>query len=152
MKRTFLTVAVVVVTATPVAAFGQQVGSRVGSGFAAASGYEDGNRRDPFVSLVQSKKGPALAPQLKGVSGLAGISINDVVVRGIVRSGTLVMATLEGPEGKQFLARKQDKLQDGVIKSIDKDGVVFVERSVDAIGNAHTHEVRKPLHLAEGAR
>jgi len=89
---------------------------------------------------------------VKGVPGLAGVSITDVVVRGIVRSGTVVMATLEGPEGKQFVAHRQDKLQDGVIKSIDKDAVVFIERTVDAIGTAHSHEVRKPLHLAEGAR
>ena len=62
------------------------------------------------------------------------------------------MASLEGPDGKQFVARRQDKLQDAVIKTIDKDGVVFVAQSVDVVGTAHPREVRKGLHPMEVGR
>ena len=134
------------------AAFGQvPLGSRVG---APPSGYDDGNRRDPFVSLLATKRQAPNAPALplrKG-SGLAFVSVNDVVVRGILRAGSNIMATLEGPDGKQFVAHRQDKLQDAVIKSIDKDGVVFVSQSVDVVGTAHPREVRKGLHPMEGSR
>jgi Tfp pilus assembly protein PilP len=118
------------------------------------SGYDDGNRRDPFVTLIATKRQAANAPAplVKKGSGLASVSVNDVLVRGILRSGANIMATLEGPDGKQFVAHRQDKLQDAVIKSIDKDGVVFVAQSVDVIGEAHPREVRKGLHPMEGSR
>jgi hypothetical protein len=148
-----LAIAVLVVTAVPVAAFGQiPIGSRVG---APPSGYDDGSRRDPFVSLLSTKRQAPNAPAPIGGkkgSGLAAVSVNDVLVRGIVRNGQNIMATLEGPDGKQFVARRQDKLQDAVIKTIDKDGVVFVAQSVDVVGAAHPREVRKGLHPMEGSR
>lgn len=152
MRTLCLAIAVMAVTAVPVAAFGQiPIGSRVG---APPSGYDDGNRRDPFVSLIATKRqaANAPAPAVKKGSGLASVSVNDVLVRGIVRNGANIMATLEGPDGKQFVAHRQDKLQDAVIKSIDKDGVVFVAQSIDVIGTAHPREVRKGLHPMEGSR
>ena len=153
MRTLCLAIAVMAVTAVPVAAFGQiPIGSRVG---APPSGYNDGNRRDPFVSLIATKRAAtsnAPATPLKKGAGLASVSVNDVLVRGIVRSGTNIMATLEGPDGKQFVARRQDKLQDAVIKSIDKDGVTFVAQSVDVVGTAHPREVRKGLHPMEVGR
>ena len=152
MRTLYVAIAVVAVTAVPVAASGQiPIGSRVG---APPSGYDDGNRRDPFVSLLSTKRQAPNAPATIGKkgSGLAAVSVNDVLVRGIVRNGPNIMATLEGPDGKQFVARRQDKLQDAVIKSIDKDGVVFVAQSVDVVGTAHPREVRKGLHPMEVGR
>lgn len=153
MRILALAIAAAAATAIPVAAVGQQIpiGSRVG---APPSGYNDGNRRDPFVSLVATKRQAPNAPAspVKKGSGLASVSVNDVLVRGILRSGPDIMVTLEGPDGKQFVARRQDKLQDAVIKSIDKDGVVFVAQSVDVAGAARPREVRKGLRPMEGSR
>lgn len=152
MRTLCLAIAVMAVTAVPVAAFGQiPLGSKVGG---TPSGYDDGSRRDPFVSLIATKKSAPNAPAalVKKGSGLAAVSVNDVVVRGILRAGENVTATLEGPDGKQFIAHRQDKLQDAVIKAIDKDGVTFVAQSVDVVGTAHPREVRKSLHASEGSR
>ena len=152
MRTLCLAIAVMAVTAVPVAAFGQiPLGSRVGG---SPSGYDDGNRRDPFVSLISAKRAAPNAPatSVKRGAGLASVSVNDVVVRGILRAGTNIMATLEGPDGKQFVAHRQDKLQDAVIKTIDKDGVTFVAQTVDVVGAAHPREVRKGLHPTEGSR
>jgi hypothetical protein len=71
-----------------------------------------------------------------------------------VRNGPSVVAILEGPDGKSFVAHNQDKLQDAVVKSIDLDGVVFVAQIADAFGVMHARDVRKSLRppAIEGAR
>ena len=46
------------------------------------------------------------------------------------------------------MAHRKDRLQDAVVKSIDANGVVFVEQVVDGLGVAHTRDVRKALRLA----
>lgn len=109
---------------------------------AVLSGYDDGGRRDPFTSLIVPKKAAASS---RPRAGLASLSMADVSVKGIVRAGATIVAILEGPDGKSFVARRQDKLQDAVVKSIDVNGVVFVEQVVDALGVPHARDVRKAL-------
>jgi hypothetical protein len=41
---------------------------------------------------------------------------------------------------------------DGMVKSIDTEGVVFVEQVTDAAGTIRSHEVRKTLRVAEVIR
>jgi Tfp pilus assembly protein PilP len=106
--------------------------------------YDDQGRRDPFVSLLVTKKtnGPS---SVKPKAGLAGVALADVAVKGIIHNGKATMAVLEGPGGKSFIARSKDLLQDATIKTIDADGVVFVQHVVDAIGMPHARDVRKSL-------
>jgi Tfp pilus assembly protein PilP len=127
------------------------LGTHVGSGAdarppgtPATTTYDDQGRRDPFVSLLVTKKsaGPASA---RPKAGLAGVALADVAVKGIIHNGKSTVALLEGPGGKSFIARNKDLLQDASIKSIDADGVVFVQHVVDAIGTSHARDVRKSL-------
>jgi len=79
--------------------------------------------------------------------------VADVAVKGIIHNGTTSIAVLEGPGGRSFIARSKDHLQDAVVKSVDADGVIFVEQVVDAIGTVRSRDVRKPLRAgAEGVR
>jgi Tfp pilus assembly protein PilP len=110
----------------------------------ATSNYDDQGRRDPFVSLLVTKKS-TVPSSARPKAGLAGIALADVAVKGIIHNGAATIAVLEGPGGKSFIARNRDALQDASIKSIDADGVVFVQRVVDAIGTAHARDVRKSL-------
>ena len=115
------------------------------------AGYDAGGRRDPFVRpIVPGKDAPAARP----APGLGGVSLADVLVKGIVRGDEAVMAILEGPGGKSYLARGQDRLRDAVIKSIDLGGVVFVEQVADMSGALVWRDVRKALRsfTREGAR
>jgi Tfp pilus assembly protein PilP len=120
----------------------------------AASGYDTGGRRDPFVSLIAPKpevvapKAPTRRPGT-GI-GLAALAVTDVVVKGILRSGTTLLAILEAPDGRTFVARREDHLQNGAVKSIDAEGVVFVEQFADARGQLRAHDVRKLLHPSIG--
>ncbi len=66
----------------------------------------------------------------------------DVIVRGIVRSGSTSLAILEGPNKQSFVTRVKDRLLDATIVSIDADGVVFSEQ---VEGSRATTQVRKSL-------
>jgi hypothetical protein len=149
--------ALVLACAVPAAAQDRPaLGSRVGNGAPVnppagpvqPSTYDDGGRRDPFVSLLTPKKAPAPVSQSR--AGLVGLVMADVVVKGIVRTGGTTVAILEAPDGKSFVARTKDRLQDAVIKAIDAGGVTFVEQVVDVLGAAHSREVRKALRPAAG--
>lgn len=148
--RTMKTVmaALGLVTAVAVSASAQEiaVGARVGS--QPPSGYDDGSRRDPFVSQIVSKR--AAAASGRPAAGLAGLSVSDAVVTGLVKSGSKVIAILQGPDGKSFMARSQDRLLDGFVKSIDNDGVVFVAELSDAAGASRPREIRKSIHVMAG--
>ena len=126
-----------------------QVGSRVGDA-PTPSGYDDGGRRDPFVTLIMPKRPlPGTQPGLMQPSlGLASLSIEDVSVTGIVRAGTKMTVILQGPNKQSYMARLQDRLLDGTVKSIDTEGVVFVAEQADATGSVKGHEVRKTLRSA----
>ena len=124
------------------------LGTKVGE---SSSKYDDGRRRDPFVSLIVPKapaSGPLSAARPRAVPGLVGIAISDIVVKGLVKSGATLIALLQGPDGRTYMARTQDRLQDGVVTRIDSDAVVFTERSPDAAGQLRAHDVRKPLRAA----
>lgn len=150
MKPRHLILAVLALIAVPAVAHAQiQVGSRVGDA-PTPSGYDDGGRRDPFVSLIMTKKPMPGAPQdrLQQVLGLASLSISDVTVTGVVRAGTKMSVILKGPDNHSYMAKPTDRLADGTIKSIDTEGVVFMSEQTDATGAVKGHEVRKTLRSA----
>ena len=120
------------------------VGMRVGD---LPSNYDDGGRRDPFATLVMPKRAAAgTGGRLR--PGLSNMVLADVVVRGIIRSGSAMFAILETPGKQSYIAHVKDKLSDAVIQSIDANGVVFLES--DGSGSP-ANKVRKELRSAEDA-
>lgn len=113
-----------------------------------SGGYDAGGRRDPFRSLIVPKASPAAArvaaPPRPG-AGLAGIAVSDVQVKGVIRSGANFVAILESPDGRTFMAKRLDRLVNGVVKGIEHDAVVFTERIEDASGAVRQRDVRKAL-------
>jgi hypothetical protein len=83
--------------------------------------------RDPFLPLLQPRR--ASLPERRTTrprSGLAGLALADVTVKGVVRNGDTMLAILEGPDRQSFVTKVQDQLLDAEVKSIDLDGVVFL--------------------------
>jgi Tfp pilus assembly protein PilP len=114
-----------------------------------SGGYDAGGRRDPFRSLIVPKPGP-VAPRVTTATsrpgaGLAGIAVSDVQLKGVIRSGANFVAILEGPDGRTFMAKRLDRLVNGVVKGIEHDAVVFTERIEDASGAVRQRDVRKAL-------
>jgi Tfp pilus assembly protein PilO len=105
---------------------------------------------DPFLPPGFAAPGAASGKAQGAFAGLSGISASDVAVTGIVRAGDLMSAILQAPDRRTFVARPQDELLDGVVKSIDPRGVVFVVRAPRA-GSAPSSELRKTLPKALGA-
>jgi hypothetical protein len=101
------------------------IGTRVGM---MPTNYEDGNRRDPFTSLIAAKAGYSSGPGVPAVPGLPGLALADVTVRGVVRSGENILAILEGPNQKSYVARPKDRLRDASVQTIDTTGVIFAEQ------------------------
>jgi hypothetical protein len=120
-----------------------KIGTRVGM---VPTGYEGQGRRDPFTPLLAPPTAPvAVAASGRRAPGLAGMTADDVVLKGIISSGTTRMALLEGTDGKTYLAKAKDRLQDAVIRRIDMDAVVLLTTATERAGS---REVRKPLRPA----
>lgn len=143
-----LVLTVAVTAASP--AFAQiPVGTRVGDTPVLPTGYDSGGRRDPFTSLIAPKR-PAPG-QITGrlMTGLKSFALADVTVTGVARLGSQWMAILENADKQSYVARVKDALADATIKTIDAQGVVFVE-AFQPGSTARPQEVRKLLRsLAE---
>ena len=143
MRTGFLALVLTLVVAAPVAAQ-TSAGSTAGD---PGAGYLVAGRRDPFMALVRPKPAPVgRAPVALGPprTGLAGLALADVTVRGVLRAGDTMMAILEGPNKKSFNAKLDAKLADATVKAIDPQGVVFVIRP----DGASPVEIRKALRSA----
>lgn len=147
---------ILALVAVPSTVFAQiPVGSRVGI-TVAASGYDDGGRPDPFASLVRPKIGvpTAAVDGNRRVDKLGTLAVNDVKCTGVARAnagGKYTSAILEGPNKMSFVVKAQDRLLDGVVKSIDALGVVIVVHTTDITGAVEGKEIHKLLHpAAEG--
>lgn len=144
-SRLFLLSAVVAVWVCGTAGLAAQSG---GSTPLTSGGYDAGGRRDPFVSLIAPKVSTVAARPVatsRPGAGLAGIAVSDVQLKGVIRSGANFVAILEGPDGRTFLAKRLDRLMNGVIKGIESNAVVFTERVEDAAGAVRQRDVRKAL-------
>jgi hypothetical protein len=146
--RTVLQAVCLVMTVAAPAAAQIPVGSKVGGPPPSAGSYESLGRRDPFVSLIATRR-PTTANVPRLGSGLASFQITDVLVTGIVRIGDADtrMAILQNVDKQSYVAKVGSRLADGVVKSIDAAGVVFVENGEPGV--TRPREVRKLLHPAD---
>ena len=111
--------------------------------------YDPGGRRDPFVSLlsrgIEANGG-------KKLTGLAGLSTGEVMVRGVMQSRTSYVALVSGPDGKTYSAHVNDRLLDGVIRSVTPQGIVIMQEVNDPLSLVKQREVRKGLRTPEDVK
>ena len=110
-------------------------------------GYNREGRRDPFISLV-GRAGDANGEGTRP-SGLPGILIQEVSLKGIVRQSSGFVAMVQGPDKKTYTARPGQRLFDGTVKSITHDAVVFSQDVTDPLSLVKQREVRKTLRSNE---
>jgi Tfp pilus assembly protein PilP len=138
----------------PSAAAQIQVGTKVGTAppptSAGAGTYESLGRRDPFVTLVAPRRAAANAVTVpRSSNGLGSFLLADITVTGLVRHGREMTAIIQGADKMSYVAKAGSKLADAVIKSIDKQGVVFVDVPRPGTG-ARPQETRKLLRQVAG--
>jgi Tfp pilus assembly protein PilP len=108
--------------------------------------YEPDARRDPFVSLVnrglEARDGAATGRRPEGI---AGILVDEVVVKGIVESRGGWMAMIGSTGGKTYSIRPGDRLMDGSVRTITPQAVVLMQQINDPLLLEKQREVRKYL-------
>ena len=107
-----------------------------------AYSYDPAGRRDPFRSLLVRPEDRARGERPPGV---AGMSIDDIVVHGIWRTRSGFIAQVRGVDNKSYLVRVGDKVLDGEIIRITPSSVVFRQEVNDPTRIERYREVVKDL-------
>ena len=109
--------------------------------------YDPGVRRDPFAALPAGG-GPRAAARPRG---LAGVRIDELVLRGLVTAGGRRLAVLEAPAARTYLLQGTERLRDGVVQEVTRDAVVFRRTARNGSPRGRPREVRKVLERAREA-
>ncbi len=105
--------------------------------------YDPAGRRDPFRSLLvreQSRGGLERPP------GIAGISIDDLVVHGIWKTRSGYVAQIRATDNKSYLVRSGDLLYDGEVTRVGPNEVSFRQNLNDPQSVKPFREVTKQLN------
>jgi type IV pilus assembly protein PilP len=108
--------------------------------------YNPEGRRDPFVSLLF--RGSDQKPESRP-AGPAGLVINEISIRGIIRDRASFVAMIAGPDNKTHIVHQNDKLFDGSVKAITADSVIFSQNVNDPLSLVKQREVRKYLRTTQ---
>ena len=115
-----------------------------GTGFT----YDARGRRDPFISLAL---GMNVLPPEERIPGLGGMLIQEVSLRGLVRTSEGYIAMIQGTDNKSYFAREGERMYDGMIEAIDSEKVVFRQEINDPLRIEKFQRLEKWLHpLEEG--
>ena len=112
--------------------------------------YDPDGRRDPFVSPFT--RGTGIRPPTERPPGLAGLSINDLSLRGIVVSAGEHLAIMQAPDDRTYILHGDEQLFDAVVKTITAEGVVFLQEVNDPLSLAAEREVLRTLRGPEEGR
>ena len=105
--------------------------------------YDAKGRRDPFLSPASSAASER--PSCPG-QGLAGQLVQELALRGIVRSARGTTALLATPQGQTHFATEGARLCDGRVVGIDAGGVLFARLLRDPLAPEKEVELRLVLH------
>ena len=109
-----------------------------------AYSYDPAGRRDPFRSLLVRPEDRARGERPPGV---AGMSIDDIVVHGIWRTRSGFIAQVRGVDNKSYLVRAGDLLYDGEVTRVAPNEVVFRQNINDPQSVKPFREVTKQLNV-----
>jgi hypothetical protein len=113
--------------------------------------YNPQGRRDPFVSLLKPV-GPAGDQKGPRPQGIAGFLIQEVALKGVVKTPEGFISMLLGPDGKSYFCKLGQRLYDGAIIAMDQATVTFRQEVTDPLSPVKTREVKKTLYPSEEAR
>ena len=116
-----------------------------------AGTYSPAGRRDPFVSLIKGLQGEGATSRGKK-AGLEAFLIQEVALKGIVKTPEGFVAMLLGTDGKSYFPRVGARLFDGQIVAIDQTSVTFRQEVTDPLSPVRTRDVKKSLYPSEEMR
>jgi type IV pilus assembly protein PilP len=114
--------------------------------------YNPEGRRDPFLSLVGAGVGDPRGTTARRGEGIAGMTVAEISVRGILQSRGSLIAIVQGPDNKTHLVHQGDKFVDGSVQAVTTDGLVIVQEVNDPLSLVKQRVVRKPLRSLEDVK
>jgi Tfp pilus assembly protein PilP len=112
-----------------------------------AFSYRAEGRRDPFLTLV--RRGSEGRTGGKRPEGIAGLSVSEITLKGVLASKGSYFAMIQGPDLRTYIVHPNDRLLDGTIKAISPDSIVIVQDVNDPLSLTKQREIRKTLRVAE---
>jgi Tfp pilus assembly protein PilP len=108
---------------------------------AEAKKVDAAGRRDPFISPVV-----ALGAVGSGCSsGKRCLAIDQIALRGVVKSDTGMIAVVVNAMDKAYFLRENDPVFNGYVVKITGDSIVFKETFKDKLGKPLTRDVTKTI-------
>jgi Tfp pilus assembly protein PilP len=98
-------------------------------------------RRDPFVSPVVSMSAAGSGCS----SGKRCLAIDQVALKGVVKSDVGMIAVVVNAMDKAYFLRENDPVFNGYVLKITGDSIVFKETFHDRLGKALTRDVTKTI-------
>ena len=108
--------------------------------------YQSAGLRDPFVSLAF---GVEVLPLAARPPGLQGMLIQEITLKGIVKTKDHYIAMIQGTDNKSYFARKGEKLYDGRIQSMNEARVIFRREINNPLRIESFQQVEKVLNPVE---
>ena len=116
-----------------------------------AYSYNPDGRRDPFLSLLGAGADRG-GPQAKRGDGVAGMTVAEISVRGILQSRGMLIAMVQGPDNRTYMLRQGDRLADGAVQAVTAEGLVIMQEVNDPLSLVKQRMVRKPLRSLEDVK
>jgi len=111
--------------------------------------YQAENRRDPFLSPINTKKNSGPVDEVEGRGqpppGIAGTLIAQAALLGISRSTDGQTAVFRGADKRAYFLQEGDRLFDGYLKKIESDSVLMVRETRFRSGKTLTEQIVKKL-------
>lgn len=112
--------------------------------------YQAEGRRDPFLSLTANVAESRMP--LTRAEGIAGLTVMELSVRGVMKSRGSLIAMVQGPDRRAYVVHQGDKFADGTIKAVTAEGLVIVQQVNDPLSLVKQREVRKLLRSVEDGK
>jgi Tfp pilus assembly protein PilP len=101
-------------------------------------------RRDPFVSPLRIQEDNMKSSSVC-TTGARCLIVDQVILKGIVKTPQGMIAMVENPSQKQYNLREKDPVYNGQVVKITGDSVIFRETVIDNLGKQTTREVVKKV-------
>ena len=103
------------------------------------------------MSLLGTGPDRGGTPTKRG-EGVAGMTLAEISVRGVVQSRGTLIAMVQGPDNRTYLVRQGDRLADGMVQSVTAEGLVVMQEVNDPLSLVKQRIVRKPLRSLEDVK
>lgn len=107
--------------------------------------YQSQGRRDPFRDLLAGRE----LKETEEAGGVPQISIEDVILVGIVKAKGNYTAIISSPQDFPYYIHEGDEFSDGFVLSIEKNKIIFRKTKERGIPLLKPKDIVKEISLEE---